>query len=108
MSYLRGSLNKKSAYDRLILARYMCICGLVDDTHWFVDSKNAPHMWQIAQSPEQAEHNLRSWAGAILRSTQVQAHLGMKPVAARILKIKVLFMRKLCESNIDIHPGVFE
>lgn len=86
----------------------MCICGLDPGVHWYVDPINAPNLWQIGLSPEQAEHNLRSWAGKVVRLGH--QHFDMRPIAARVLKLRFLCMVALCDPKCpaEEHPGVFE
>jgi hypothetical protein len=80
----------------------MCHCELSDGSHWFVDMINAPSMYQIAETPEQAEHFLRSWAGKILRIGHM--HLDMRQTAAKILACKNINMISIC-NNYELHPA---
>lgn len=85
----------------------MCICGLVDDYHWFSDPIHAPNLWQVAPTPEEAEHALKSWAGKVLKSDHIQ--IDMRPIAAKVLGTPILYMQKLCGGHyFEVHPGVFE
>jgi hypothetical protein len=80
----------------------MCHCGLSKDIHWYIDVINAPEMYQIAETPEQAEHNLRSWAGKVLRIGHM--HIDMRQAAARILRCQSLHMISVC-NNEHLHPS---
>lgn len=83
-----------------------CFCGLGDSLHWFVDQLNAPNLYQVALTPEQAESNLRSWAGKVVKKGHL--HLDMRPIAARVLAAKILFMTKICDHPGTPTPGFFE
>jgi hypothetical protein len=84
----------------------MCMCGLINDYHWYSDPIHAPNLWQVSTTPEEAEHSLRSWAGKVLKLGH--QHIDMKFVAARVLGTRVLSMIRLCEGTFEVHPGVFE
>jgi tRNA G26 N,N-dimethylase Trm1 len=76
----------------------MCLCGLTEGLHWYVDLKFAGQMFQIAETPEQAEYALRSWAAKILRLGH--QHLDVRPLAAKILSTKKLRMIAVCENTL--------
>lgn len=81
----------------------MCICGLTDGIHWYVDRRYAPNLYQVATTPEEAEYNLLHWAGKILRSGHM--HLDMRPMAAKILACRSLNMIAICSNNSILHPN---
>lgn len=76
----------------------MCTCNIGEDVHWWVDDLNAPNMYQIARSAEEAEAYLRSWAGKTVRLGHT--HLDLRPMAAKILAAKKLRMITICERKI--------
>lgn len=75
--------------------RYMCACGFPDEEniHWYTD-RRAPMMYMLAHSPEEAEYNLRSWAGRLVKNGHLI--IDMRPVAARVLATKRLYMQSIC------------
>lgn len=79
----------------------MCSCQLIDGVHWFVDKLNAPYMFMVAETPEQAERSLRTWAAKTLRLGNM--HLDMRPIAARVLSLRILHMVACCSSGL-FHP----
>jgi hypothetical protein len=81
----------------------VCICGLDEDVHWFVDRIHAPNLYQVAHTPEEADRMLRSWAGKILKKGHM--HLDMRIYASKILKTKVLNMVAICSNPDILHPS---
>lgn len=80
----------------------LCYCALKDGQHWYVDTVNAPNLYYIASSPEEAERYLRSWAGRVVRTGRV--HIDMRPTAAKVLAAKVLNLRAICAHKDLIYP----
>lgn len=74
----------------------MCDCGLTEGVHWFADPLHAPDIWQIAESPEQAEASLRTWAGKVVRIGH--RYIELRRAAAKVLSTRVLDMRRLCDT----------
>lgn len=79
----------------------MCSCQLIDGVHWFVDKEHAPYIFLVAETPEQAERFLRTWAAKVLRVEDM--HLDMRPMAARVLALRILNMVACCKAGI-FHP----
>lgn len=75
----------------------MCICNLIEGTHWYVDMKNASTMFLVACSPEQAEHSLLTWAGRTVRLGH--QYLDIRSLAGRVLQASDLYMTAICDSN---------
>lgn len=73
------------------------MCGLGDNSHFYVDDINAPNNYQIAESSEEAERNLRSWAGKTVRLGHT--HIDLRPIAAKILAAKELKLIKICDKE---------
>lgn len=72
----------------------MCDCRLIDGYHWWVDVVRAKEIYQVAETPEQAEVYLRIWAAKTL--SVGHQFLDMRTLAARVLATHVLNMVSIC------------
>lgn len=82
----------------------MCDCRLVDGYHWWVDLSIAKEIYQVAETPEQAEVYLRIWAAKTL--SVGHQFLDIRTLAARVLATHVLNMVSIC-SNKTAHDKLF-